>query len=339
MSTALPQEKIDAIAAEWIARCDAGLTPGEAAELAAWRAAHASHAEALARYEALWSAVGRPRRQGAADQLAQRVGDLRRRRRSRRWSATAAALTLGFASWFAWTTLPPAREPASRIATAVLLLPQHQELPDGSRVEYPRDAEFTVDFTGGVRRVRLTRGEAHFAVAKNQDWPFVVEAGGVEFRAVGTAFAVQLRAESAQLVVTEGQVSVERSGAPVLKPGITELEPMGIVEAGNRVVVALTSATLHATEVATVSTAEMTERLAWRNPRAEFSGTPLREIVELLNRQNRQQITLADAQLGDVQVSGVFRTDEIDPLLHALELGFGLRVERGDGVVRLHPGR
>ena len=55
--------------------------------------------------------------------------------------------------------------------------------------------------------VTYWRGEAHFQVAKNANRPFVVQAGAVEFRAVGTAFDVQLGATQVQMIVTEGRVA------------------------------------------------------------------------------------------------------------------------------------
>ena len=55
-------------------------------------------------------------------------------------------------------------------------------------------------------------GEAYFTVAKNPGRPFVVAAGGVGVRAVGTAFNVRLDSDAVEVLVTEGRVQVSRSG-------------------------------------------------------------------------------------------------------------------------------
>ena len=64
---------------------------------------------------------------------------------------------------------------------------ESRALDDGTVVELNGGAEIEVQFTAAERRLRLVRGEAHFQVAKNPLRPFVVEAGGVAVRAVGTA--------------------------------------------------------------------------------------------------------------------------------------------------------
>ena len=89
--------------------------------------------------------------------------------------------------------------PAKTIAPAVAAPPvfaariEQRTLEDGSVVEsLNRGAEIAVNFTPGERRVALLKGEANFEVAKNKERPFIVSAGGVDVRAVGTAFNVRL---------------------------------------------------------------------------------------------------------------------------------------------------
>src|SRR5260370_1274200 len=67
------------------------------------------------------------------------------------------------------------------------------------------------DFRLGDRRggVRLTRGEAHLAVAKDSSRPFIVTAGGVSVRAVGTAFNVRRVEQRVEVFVTEGKVRID----------------------------------------------------------------------------------------------------------------------------------
>lgn len=337
-TAAIDSSSTDECAASWVARQDLGLSAAEEGELKRWLGDSPAHRAAYERYTVLMNAVGRPKRTGGAAELAERLAVLARKRRRRRAALRSAALAIVVmaAGLFVWPDRI-AGDTATAAATATLLLPQQQLLPDGTRVEFPEGAQFAVDFTGKVRRVRLTKGEAIFSVVKRPDWPFVVEAGGVEFRAVGTAFAVHLRADAAELVVTEGRVSVERAGTPLVLSRPDASQPAAqIVEAGSRVAVALERSLAIAGTIAQVSEIELGERLAWRYPRVEFSGAPLREIVALLNRQNATKLELADETLADVQLSGLFRTDDLDSLVRALELGFDVRVERTGGAIHLY---
>ena len=200
-------------------------------------------------------------------------------------------------------------------------------------MEFPEGTDFRVEYTDGERRVTLLRGEVHFAVVKDPSRPFIVAVAGVEFRAVGTAFSVQLQANAARLIVTEGRVAVARDGVPVTLVGEAPVQTPHVVEAGRRALVAFVADSEGAVQVASVSGQEIGEHLAWRNPRVEFSGAPLGEVVALLNQRNRVQFVLSDPDLLAIELSGVFRADDLESLVRALETGFGLRAEhRGDTV-------
>ncbi|MGH7943530.1 MAG: FecR family protein [Opitutaceae bacterium] len=243
-------------------------------------------------------------------------------------------LTLLLALGFVWRG-----QPAPSSATAVLLLPGRQLLPDGSVVELKDGAQIAVDFSGAFRCVALRRGEAHFQVTENKDRAFVVAANGVEVRAVGTAFSVQLGESAVAVLVTEGRVSVDK---PPGNPTTSALastpvpESPAFVDAGNRLVLELALEAKTPPVVNPVPAEEMAARLAWRVPRLEFSGTPLFEAVAMLNQHNRVQFLIADSAIAQEQVSGLFRADKADAFVQVLETGFRIKAERrGDSVIVL----
>lgn len=337
-------DEIDVLAAEWVARRDAGLAPHEQAEFERWCAASVLHAEALARLERTWLALGRPRRTGAQDELRREIAGMARRRRQRRAAVAAAVvgvLALGGA-W--WRSGPRASEaglaPASR---TIVHEATRETLADGSVVGRAAGAQFTVDFSGAIRRVTLQRGEVHISVAKDPARPFVVVAGGVEVRAVGTAFSVQLGAAQVEVLVTEGQVAVERS-LPVQESRGPEQSPAVApvyLDAGKSLVieVALQPVAQAAPAVQTIAPAQIAERLAWLNPRVEFSGAPLAEVVAVLNRYNSTKFTLGEAALAGVPLSGLFRADDPETFTRLLETGFGITSERRGDEIVLRQGR
>jgi transmembrane sensor len=342
-------DEIDALAAEWVARRDAGLAPHEQADFERWCAASVLHAEALTRLELTWVALGRPRRTGGQGELRRELGAVTRRRRQRRAVGVAAALgvlALG-AAW--WRSVPPAADilpvPLGR---TIVHEPARETLPDGSVVGRAVGAEFRVDFSDATRRVTLQRGEVHFSVVKDPARPFVVVAGGVEVRAVGTAFSVQLGRAQVEVLVTEGQVAVERStdlsGPRDQGPGATgqheSLAPV-YLDAGKSLVIEVALQPVAATPpaVQTVAPAQIAERLAWLNPRVEFSGAPLSEVVTVLNRYNATRFTLGDPVLAGVPLSGLFRADDPETFTRLLETGFGITSERRGDEVVLRKGR
>jgi transmembrane sensor len=286
---------------------------------------------------------------GQADDLIRRVQASVKRTRRRRITAAssvAAALLLSVTAWQFW----PRDAEHLQVATvtpssATVLMPTTRVLADGSVVEFKDKAEIAVDFTPAFRRVTLLRGEAHFQVTKNKARPFIVSAGGVEFRAVGTAFAVDLRKNTVELLVTEGRVSVDEAprgqqlttslnNSPDLQT--SDSRPPVFVDAGNRVVVDIvtTKATLAA--VVPVARLDMTERLSWRVPRLEFNGTPLVQVILMFNEHNHPRLILNPA-LGSLQMSGTLRADNTDALLLLLKNEFGIEAERrGSGEVYLH---
>lgn len=282
------------------------------------------------------------RAQGAGKRIVATSRAQRRRRRRIHGALAGTALVLALTA--AVTLWPDRRgpQPATALPSSVVLsAPTKQLLPDGSVVELRDGAKIEVAFSPDSRRVTLARGMAHFSVAENKAVPFVVRAGRVEVRAVGTAFAVEVESRQIDILVTDGVVAVDRAigtqheGSP---PGVSPIEPasppLATVSAGRRIIVEKETAAV--TAVVAVSTAEQSERLAWRVPRIELARTPLSEALALFNRHSSVRLELADPALGALELSGVLRPDNPNALLHVLEVDFGLEADRrADGVVVL----
>ncbi len=255
----------------------------------------------------------------------------RRRQSRRRLAAGGAALALLLVTGLSLRPdAPDAGSAPPGPRTAQVSQPVRQILADGSVVELRDGAAITVEFAPALRRVRLERGEAHFAVAKNPARPFVVVAGNVGVRAVGTAFAVQHGAGSVEVLVTEGRVAV----APTASAATGAL-----VDAGQRVVVSQAAKEAQAPAVE-ISEAEMRERLGWRVPLLTFDGAPLADVVALFNRHatwpTAVRLALGDDALGRLPLSGALRADNVGALLAILDASYGLTADRSaDGRITL----
>jgi transmembrane sensor len=355
-----PGDLSDAVrhaAAEWKARMDAGLNPREQAELNTWLAAAPTHRGALARFDEVWQKFDRPFNAGATDQLLDELRRRRHHRRRRMLSIAAGAVTL-FAIGALWQHAGhPSLAELSGFAThpaiassAVLHVPKREALSDGSVVELRDGARFAVEFTPAARRVRLLSGEAHFHVAKDAARPFIVTAGNVEARAVGTAFSVQVRPKTVAVLVTEGHVAVDQS-SPATEAAAPHAEnagspePLAVLGVGNNAVFEREGPSSHAPEVTVIPPEEMERHLAWRAPRVEFTRTTLAEAVAVLNEYSATHHTtarpsvrflIAEHQLSDVRVSGRFQIDNTEAFVSVLKNGFRIEAEkRGDDQIVL----
>lgn len=337
-----PESAIDAAAADWILRRQAGLSAADEAAYTKWLASDARHVAALARLEKTWAWLNRPHREGRGEELAEALQARARRRRRVRRQGLAVAAALALVAFGALWRERMSERTAQPRANAVIIAAQRQTLPDGTLVELKPGAEVVPDYSGPLRRVALRRGEALFHVVTDAARPFIVTAAGVEVRAVGTAFAVQLMESGVEVVVTEGRVAVEKPPAPaVVMAAAPSAAPRAafstLVDAGERISLDLLPGAV-APEAVAISAEEIAERLAWRATRIEFSNTPLVEAVALLNRHSRVRLVVDDPKLAATPVNGLFRADNTEALVRLLEASFGASAERRGDTITLRRG-
>jgi transmembrane sensor len=324
-------------AADWLARRDRELSAAEQDDYLQWLGEDPRHAALVARHEETVRRLKQLERWQPGGS-SEPNPDLFARPRRLLWrslpalSALAAVLVLGSA--MLWRE---AKMPTPAVAAKTFLrVNERQVLADGSTIELRDGSRVEVAFTETERRVRLTGGEAHFTVAKNPAWPFIVDAGKVAVRAVGTAFAVRLDAASVDVVVTEGKVRLE--SPPLLdQPALPNESP--VISASHRAVVSL-AASAPAPQVTPVTAEQLKDVLGWQAPRFQFHETPLADAVAEFNRHNRQQISIADPEIARAPIGGTFRVDNVEGFVGLLEITLGLEAERrSDGTVRLKRGR
>lgn len=342
-----PPEKIEDAAALWVVRLERGLTAAEQDEFLQWLTADARHGEELARQKANWVRLdvladwrpehaARPNR----DLLAPPRTVKRPWLRKHAWfvPATLVAAAAAAAVWIL-ALRPDAAEhsPLSAGSPPIAAIEQ-RALEDGSLIELNRGAEIAVRYTASERFIRLERGEANFQVAKNQARPFVVSAGGVDVRAVGTAFNVRRDAATVEVIVTEGKVQVQCPDHPDTD-GRIAVTARALVEAGQQAIVSLAPGPPSLT-VATMGAEQLDEKLAWHPRLLDFSESPLSAVVAEFNRRNAPvRITIADATLAETVVSASLRSDNVEGFIRLLEGGFGAEAERDGNTVTLRTAR
>lgn len=334
----------EGVASAWLARRDRGLTAAEQDAYLEWLRSDRRHGAMIAHLERTWGALDalaewRPVHSARpnADLLATPP------RRPKRWARlmkfpiavrTLAAAAVVVVGVFVLESI--SREtPGPSGTVRVIPSPERLTLEDGSMVELNHGGKIETDFTAETRRVRLVRGEAHFTVTKNPARPFIVEANGVAVRAVGTAFNVRHAAAAVEVLVTEGQVQVERPvAAAASSPVLSPITPTALV-AGERAIVDTTAPEAQPV-VAAVTPTEIARALSWQGVRLEFAELPLAEVVTEFNLRNRQQLVVGDASTGRLRVGGSFRADNVDAFVRLLEASFGVSAQRrADGALVL----
>jgi transmembrane sensor len=331
-------------ATEWICERAEGFAPGRAEAFAAWCAADPYNAAAVARVERtlhlleelpavrapLQAKYGRGGLGAAGDghveaSTVRRDGGVFFRPA---WAVAMAAVLL-VAALGVWTSARW-RGAGERFATSSSG-PQRVALQDGSVVDLNGASEVRVAYSDGQRRVTLGAGEAHFQVAHDPARPFVVTAGGVTVRAVGTAFNVRLTEGAVDVVVTEGKVEVRREADAAAEPAR--------VVVGERVRLE-PSVPTSTPAVEKVAPAAMRALLAWQERMTSFTDVPLRELVARFNRHNATQLVLPDAALGERKLGGIFALDQVEVFVRLLEQEGDIVAERrGDTEIVLRSAR
>lgn len=315
-------------AAEWVARVDReGGGAAARAELEAWLAGDERRRGAYFRAQAAWRMLDRASVLGAGQTPAQEAtedlggfeanlapanrGPALQRRRVL-WGAGVAIAASLAAGLFLPGILQP---PSQRIETALGEI-RRVPLEDGSLAAVNTQTTLDVTLTPEVREVELARGEAWFQVAKDRTRPFVVEAGEVRVRAVGTAFAVHRTGTGVDVQVTEGIVEVWRDGQEGARRRVS---------AGMRTFVGKTRGDPRVVAAGN----EIDRSLSWRTGQLVFEGDTVAEAAAAFNRYNAVKLEIADPALGQKEMIGRFRTNEPDAFARAAAALLGARVETG----------
>jgi transmembrane sensor len=330
---------IEAEAMAWLAEREEGFAPGRAAAFEAWRRRDARHAATVAELEqVLLQLDGLAARREEVNAHFNRVSPspppgqntpapvpIFPWWRPVAWSGLAAALVLG--AFLGFRALPSSRSPETRYTTTTAGY-ERARLADGSTLELNTASAARVQFTAAERRVELESGEAHFEVAHDTARPFVVNAGGVAVRAVGTAFNVRFVSGAVEVTVTEGKVAV----GPAMSSGGATL-----VAANQRLALPLAAAA-PANAIESLAPADVRAVLAWQRRVTDFSDTPLSEVTARFNRHNSLQLVVADPALGSRRIGGMFALDDAEAFVRLLERDGIIRAERqGDTLLLRAP--
>lgn len=327
------EKRIDAEAADWVAKKFCGLTASEQDSFFDWLALSPAHSEAFVKHQELW------KRMDALAEWAPEHSEfplkdlLERRKGASSWyglGGLAASLLFAFLIWFSGAFDSGVQERQHYVARSY----ERHSFPDGSVVDMKSGAAMFVDYTSSERRIELVAGEALFTVAKDENRPLVVSAKGVEVRAIGTAFVVGVSEQELKVVVTEGKVSVgppaprdEGPNLPVRTlPGDVRL-PTLVEElvAGQRSTIFLETPVPQVVVEQAVEE-EVLKDLDWKY-RLDFDATPLSQAVRLMNQRGAAEFVIVDEEIASLPLVATVRLNKIASIAEVLEFSLGIKAE------------
>jgi transmembrane sensor len=239
-------------------------------------------------------------------------------------TAAFAVLTVG---WFlSWNVTPTVQPSVSGGTAALHFETRHGEqlnrrLADNSILHLNTDSAVTIRYGKNERLVMLTSGQADFEVAHEPDRAFRVIAGLAEIVDLGTKFDVRLEHDSTVITVVEGQVAV----------GPSQNHPPRFVQlsADQQIRVA------EGEWPVTPASVDSQRTTAWLRREIVFDHEPLEQVVAEYNRYTAKPIEIATPALRNLQISGVFATDDTEAFVAFLRSLKGVRVEVTETRIRV----
>lgn len=195
-------------------------------------------------------------------------------------------------------------------------------LPDGTLVHLNSDSRlcYGSHFNGKQRQVELT-GEAYFHVAKDAQSPFIVKAGDIQVRALGTSFNVQAYPTDEEITtyLAEGSILVSSPKQSLH------------VSPGESVVYSPTDARM-------IKKQEEDERpfVAWMNDEMVFDNEPILNIIKQLERNYNVTFEIKNDKLKALTFTGTLKNASLQSTLYALQFTSSISYRKKGDVIELY---
>ena len=231
----------------------------------------------------------------------------------RRWMIAAAAsiiLLLGAGLIYTGVT----RSRGTAIATSFGEVSSRQ-LPDGTEVMLDANSKihYKGDWSEGKDREVWMDGEAFFHVRKTPEHSrFIVHLTHMDVIVTGTRFNVINRHGVENVLLEEGRVILRnKKGEQLpLTPGEFATFDENLWQK---------------------KTVQPDSVMAWKEQKLVFNGTPLRELVTLVNDHYGVHLQLADSSIADSTISAILPNNNLEVLLQALDATAEYKVTRDGG--------
>ncbi len=186
----------------------------------------------------------------------------------------------------------------------------HVDLPDGSRayLNSGSSLRFSSQLTKNKqRRVSLT-GEAYFNVAKDPNHPFIVQAGPLEIKALGTEFNVDAYNldRAIDIVLVEGKVAISDVHR-------TSEEAMLILDPSE-----LAHFNVQENIISKEKTLELQKYIGWIDGKIVFTDDSIQDVMLKLENWFNVDLRLEDERLSNYRFTGAFVDEAVEEILETL---------------------
>lgn len=185
-------------------------------------------------------------------------------------------------------------------------------LPDGTKVQLNGATTFAYDVDNSRQRLVRLSGEAFFEVAKNPDCPFRVIANDLQIEVTGTSFNVNTyKKDIIETSLLTGQIKISGGSLPqtyVLTPGEKA------TYSGADKELKITKVDVHV-------------ETGWCGNYLIFDSEPLVDVIKKIERWYGVEIELRCPQIGQDLLSGSFRHENIENVIHSLSLQYKFKYE------------
>ncbi|MFC4314652.1 FecR family protein [Steroidobacter flavus] len=298
------QARVERTAARWLARLHADdCDEQERARFREWLRADPRHAATFEELTAAWELVG-----GRVPVHSARPIQVTRRGLLIGGGAALTAAAGGFVALSA----------SAEVYRTGVGERRSLVLADRSKVLLDADSKLRVRNRDTGCEATLERGRAHFDLGSRTTGSLTVRAGGCNLRVDRGIFEVETGEGSAARILMlsgGGEVRLDQSPVKTLAPGHLFDET--------------------STDVAPLASTTVEQLTAWQDGRAIFDNDSLAAAVLIMNRYDRQRLTLGDARTADLRISGTFRVGDNAAFAEALKTMLPVEIEASDDGLRL----
>lgn len=224
------------------------------------------------------------------------------------------------------------KEIATRYGTRVF-----QELPDGSKLwlNAGSKVKYAENFANGRRELTLT-GEAFFDVKHDPEHPFIIHAGKLDVKVLGTSFNIRAYPNDSTMETTliKGKVEIDFQGNPqsniVLQPNekvVIPVKEMPVVQAAGRNVVRRM--------VAPDSTYRTLIETSWVEDKLVFRNEAFSDVSMRLERWYNIHFSFEDKHYLHDRLTGYFKDQPIKNVMDALQISLGFRYRIDGDTIRI----
>lgn len=232
-------------------------------------------------------------------------------------------------------------------------------LPDGTKVWL--NAGSKLSYTAGYdiknRDLNLT-GEAYFDVKQKPSKPFVVHAGNLSIKALGTSFNVKAYPEDQSIVTTlvKGKVVIagkdkvhkeftidlkpnesvtyyKEAAMPAIKSRISSAEDSGIQTDGNKIAETQNIKNIPAQKLNKVNTALFT---SWKDENWIIENQQLESLSRDFERRYNIKIELASQNIGNYHFTGTIQNETIEQIMVILRHTIPLKYDLDRGIIKIY---